>query len=293
MLLSMTGFGRASVKTDSAAVNAEIMGVNARYLDMVVKLPPEAVALEVEVRRLVKDKVDRGRVSVCVSMQRVGAAAPTMALDEHAAERYVASSMALAKRLGLKNDLTITAILNCPGVVRTDEESHLDQAEQEAIAGAVRSALEEFRAMKRTEGDSLARELLERIQAVRAALADVEQRLPELNRCYADRLRQRLAEIAIDLSLKEERIAMEVAIMAEKADITEEVVRLKSHIDQFMNLVDGEERSVGRKLEFLVQEMHREANTLAAKNRDSAVIEQTLAIKAELEKIKEQVQNVE
>ena len=146
--------------------------------------------------------------------------------------------------------------------------------------------------MRRAEGDALEIELQHRIETVRSTLAKVEERLPELNRQYSERLRQRLAELAADVSLKEERIAMEVAVMADKADVTEEVVRLKSHLDQFVKLVQ-EDGSIGRKLEFLIQEMNREVNTIGAKNRDSAVTGHVLQIKAELEKTREQVQNIE
>jgi uncharacterized protein (TIGR00255 family) len=292
MLLSMTGFGRADVKTDEVAVSAEVTGLNGRYLDIIVKLPPEAAALEIELKRLVRDKVSRGRVSVNVNAQRLGAASSKVTLDEDAAEQYVASSLALAKRLGLKNDLTLTSILSLPEVARTEEQTEPDEKERAAVEQAVQLALDEFQSMRRTEGEVLERDLRERIEAMRSTLAEVEERLPELNRGYKERLRQKMADIAADLSVKEERIAMEVAIMAERADVTEEVVRFKSHLDQFIGLIDGD-GSIGRKLEFLVQEMNREANTIGAKSRDSTVIGQVLEIKAQVEKIREQVQNIE
>ncbi len=292
MLLSMTGFGRADVETDEVAVSAEVTGVNGRYLDIIAKLPPEASALEIGLKRLVRDKVSRGRVSVSVSAHRLGTAASRVMLDEDAAEQYVASSLALAKRLGLKNDLTLTSILNLPEVARAEEQCEPDEKERAAIEKAVLLGLDEFQSMRRAEGEALERDLRERVETVRAALAEVEQRLPQLNREYMERLRQKMADIAADLSVKEERIAMEVAIMAERADVTEEVVRFKSHLDQFIGLIEGD-GSIGRKLEFLVQEMNREANTIGAKNRDSKVVEHVLEVKAQLEKIREQVQNIE
>jgi uncharacterized protein (TIGR00255 family) len=292
MLLSMTGFGRADVKTDQVAVSAEITGVNGRYLDMIVKLPPEAAALEIGLKRLVRDKVSRGRVSVSVSAHRSGTAASRVMLNEVAAEQYVASSLDLAKRLGLKNDLTLTSILNLPEVARTEEQTEPNERERAAIEQAVQLALDEFQSMRRNEGEVLETDLRERIEAMRSTLAEVEERLPELNRGYTERLCQKMADIAADLSVKEERIAMEVAIMAERADVTEEVVRFKSHLDQFIGLIEGD-GSVGRKLEFLVQEMNREANTIGGKNRDGKVVEHVLEIKAQLEKIREQVQNIE
>ena len=291
MLLSMTGFGRADVTTDEASVSAEITGVNGRYLDVVIKLPQEAGGLEVVLRRLIKEKVRRGRVSANVSVQRTNAAA-NVTVDDDAAQQYVAISTALADRLGIPNDLTLTSILSYPGVLRTREQSAADEDECAAIEKAVLLALDEFQSMRRAEGEALELELRHRIETVRSTLAEVEQRLPELNREYSERLRQRMAELAADISLKEERVAMEVAVMAERADVTEEVVRLNSHLDQFINLVQGD-GAVGRKLEFLIQEMNREVNTIGAKNRDSAVTGHVLQIKAELEKIREQVQNIE
>jgi len=291
MLLSMTGFGRAAVETDEASVSAEITGVNGRYLDIVIKLPQEAAGLEVVLRRLIKEKVHRGRVSANVSLQRTNAAA-SVTIDDDAAKEYVEISTALAKRLGIPNDLTLTAVLGCPGVMRNHEQSPPDEHERAAIENAVLLALDEFQSMRRAEGEALELELHHRIETVRSALAEVEERLPELNRQYSERLRQRMTELAADISLKEERVAMEVAVMAERADVTEEVVRLNSHLDQFVNLVQGD-GAVGRKLEFLIQEMNREVNTIGAKNRDSAVTGHVLQIKAELEKIREQVQNIE
>lgn len=292
MLQSMTGFGRGEAQSDGVAVNAEIVGVNGRYLDISVRLPSEAAAMEIDLRRLVKGRVVRGRVSLSVEVERTGPSAPGVILDEETAEQYVAGSAALAERLGLRNDLTLTAVLNCLGVVKTDEKSAVGELERELIERAVLLALDEFQSMKRTEGKALAHELGERVESVRSALAHLEQRLPELNSLYAERLRAKLADIAADLSIKEERIAMEVAIMADKADVREEVVRLKSHLDQFTELL-GSEGPVGRKLDFLVQEMSREANTIAAKNRDTTVTGHVLEVKAELEKIREQLQNVE
>jgi len=291
MLLSMTGFGRAEVATGELSVNVEITGVNGRYLDIVIKLPQEAATLEIALRRLIKDKVRRGRVSANVSVQRTGAAAQ-VTLDDDAARQYVAISTTLADRLGLPNDLTLTSVLGCPGVVRNHEQSPPNEEECAAIEKAVLAALDEFQSMRRIEGEALELELHRRIETVRSTVAEVEERLPELNRQYSERLRQRMEGLAADVSLKEERIAMEVAIMADKADVTEEVVRLKSHLDQFVNLVRGD-GAVGRKLEFLIQEMNREVNTIGAKNRDSAVTGHVLEIKAELEKIREQAQNIE
>ncbi len=292
MLLSMTGFGKAAVTVKDVPVYAEIVGVNGRYLDIVMKLPQEATSLETVLRRLVRDTVHRGRVSVTVTVQRDNMPLTRVTIDENAARQYVETSTALAKRLGLRNDLTLTSVLTCPGVARTEEPTQPDEKEASAIEKAVLTALDEFQTMRRAEGAALDTELRERIASAREALAAIEQRLPELNRQYSDRLRRRIAELAADASLKEERIAIEVAVMAEKADVTEEVVRLKSHLDQFLNLIGGD-GPVGRKLEFLLQEMNREMNTIDAKNRDSTVTDHVLEIKAELEKIREQVQNIE
>ena len=292
MLLSMTGFGKAEVNVGDVSVYAEIVGVNGRYLDMVIKLPPEATSLETVLRRILRENVHRGRVSVTVTVQREGVPLTRVTIDENAARQYVENSIALAKRLGLRNDLTLTAILACPGVARTEEPGRADEQEIAAIEKAVLMAVQEFQAMRGAEGTALGKELRERIGLVRAALAQVEQRLPELNRQYAQRLQHRMAELAADTSLKEERIAIEVGVMAEKADVTEEVVRLKSHLDQFLTLIDGDGPG-GRKLEFLLQEMNREVNTIDAKNRDNTVTDHVLDIRAELEKIREQVQNVE
>jgi len=236
--------------------------------------------------------VSRGKVTAVVSRKRHRSRGSTIRFDAEVARQYMEASKELARMLRTDEVLSLNVLAGLDGVFCEEEsEEDLAQAEGE-IVQVLAEALDRLDAMRESEGRALVADIRKRIALMRDSLAAIEHRLPELNALYETRLRERIGELTTDLSLTEERIAIEVAIMAEKSDVTEEVVRLKSHLDHVEESLDSDE-PMGRRLDFMAQEIQREVNTLGVKTRDADVAQVVLDMKAELGKIREQVQNIE
>ena len=292
MLRSMTGFGKGACELDGEVVTAELTSVNHRFNDCSIRAPSAWTALEPVVKAEVRKRVSRGKVNVWINRKRGMASRQQVLFDADIAKQYVAASKELAQLLRTDEALSVNVLAQLDGVFYQEEpEEDLDKV-QVAVTGAVAEALDHLDAMRVTEGKALASELTYRVGLMREALAAVEERLPEINALYEERLHARVEEINADADVAEERIAIEIAMMAEKSDVTEEVVRLKTHLDHTVELLARDE-PVGRELNFLAQEIHREVNTLGSKTRDADVAKDVLAMKSELERIREQVQNVE
>ncbi|MCH8203778.1 MAG: YicC family protein [Candidatus Hydrogenedentes bacterium] len=292
MVRSMTGFGKASCEYAEGTISIELSSVNHRYLDSSVRLPSEWSSLEPVLRDALKERLSRGKINVSVSRKRNGGDAQRIRLDRDVAEQYIRASKELGELLDSTEPLSLQTLAQFENVFTYEEgEEDLDEA-KDVLMKLLRDAVSHLDAMRETEGKALARDLAHRIGLIRESVRAVEERLPALNEVFAERLRARIEELGQDTSITEERIAMEVALMAEKSDVTEEVVRLKSHLDHAEELLRSDE-PVGRKLNFLSQEVQREINTLGAKVRDTDVIRQVLHMKSELERIREQIQNIE
>jgi uncharacterized protein (TIGR00255 family) len=289
----MTGFGRASSELDGENVVVELSAVNHRFLDCSVRMPYSWAILEPVVKETVRKRLSRGRINVSVSRKRGETSSrQTVFFDRAVARQYIAASKEIVQMLGGMDSLSLDALAQLEGVFYHEEQEE-DLAKVEAAVGAaLDGALDQLDSMRTTEGNALAEELAHRVGLMREALATIEQRLPDLNALYEQRLRDRIQELAAEAAITEERIAIEIAIMADKGDVTEEVVRLKTHFDHFLELLSSDEPA-GRQLNFLTQELQREINTLGSKVRDSDVIKEVLRLKSELERIREQVQNVE
>ena len=292
MVRSMTGFGKATCQYRGGTISIELSSVNHRYLDSSLRLPSEWSSLDPVLREALKDSVSRGKINISISRKRVGGDAQSIRLDREVAEQYIQVSRELGELLGSDETISLQTLAGLENIISYDEEEEDLDAAKEVLLELLGDALSHLNAMRGTEGKSLARDLMERVGLIRDAVAVIENRLPELNEIFAERLRARIEEIGSDASVTEERIAIEVAMMAEKGDVTEEVVRLKSHLDHAEELMASSE-PVGRKLNFLSQEIQREINTLGSKVRDTDVIRQVLEMKSELERIREQVQNIE
>ena len=293
MTRSMTGFGRADCEFEGDVVSIELSSVNHRFLDCSVRLPFQWNALEPVVKEAVRGRMSRGKVNVSINRKRgTDSGRQRVVLDADMARQYVGASKELAQMLGSPETLSVSVLAQLEGVFRPEEpEEDLEQA-QAAVVRALQEALDRLDGMRLTEGKALEEEVRHRVNLMREALTVIEQRLPELNREYEQRLRVRIDELSGDVSLPEERIAMEVAFMADKGDVTEEVVRLKTHFDHALELLANNE-PVGRELNFLTQELQREVNTLGSKIHDGDVISQVLRMKSELERVREQIQNIE
>lgn len=292
MIRSMTGFGKASCVEGGLALSVELSSVNHRFLDASVRLPGEWSTLDPDIRDLLKRRLSRGKVNLTVSRKRGPGATQSMSFDEDTAKQYIDASHKIGHLLGHFEPLSINTLALLQGVFGYEDNQDVLEKEQEIVLKAVGQAIDRLEEMRATEGAVLSQDLTDRVESIRATLALVEARLPELNSAYEERLRQRVSELSTESAVAEERIAMELAILAEKGDVTEETVRLKAHLDHAIEL-EGSDEAVGRQLNFLAQEIQREINTLGSKVRDSEISRHVIAMKSELEKIREQVQNIE
>jgi len=294
MISSMTGYGRAEAPGPRLALSVEAKSVNHRHLDIALKLPRALSSLESDVRRLVQSALTRGRVEVGVSLAgSEGAPLAPPSLNVAQARAHLEMARRLAEDLGLLDRPTLTWLLEQPGVISRESEPALAPEEAwPALGDAVERALSELRARRRAEGQALAQELSLLRDGLVAQIDSMAVRAPAAVERRAARLRERIRTLLGDASVDEARIATEVAMWAEKSDTTEELARLRAHVEQFDALLrDG--GAVGRTLDFLIQEMNREVNTIGAKADDLEISQAVIAAKGALEKLREQVQNVE
>lgn len=293
MLRSMTGFGKADGESDGDVISVELTAVNHRYLDCSVRLPNAWNALEGVVRETVRKHIARGKVYVVVNRKRgADSRRQTVVLDAGLAQQYIDAARDLVQLSGKMDTLSVDVLAQLEGVFYHEEpEDDLNQV-KDVLLRVTTQALGRADAMRVTEGEALGEEVAGRVALIREALTAIEGRLPELKALYEQRLRTRIEELQGDPELTEERIAIEIALMADKGDVAEEVVRIKTHLDHALELLEKEE-PVGRELNFLTQELQREVNTLGSKVRDSAVVKEVLRMKSELERFREQVQNIE
>ena len=290
-LRSMTGFGRGDAPFAGSAVTVEVRSVNARHLDLRVRLPRDLQAFEAELRQLAASFFARGQVEIAVRL--AGEAAPAQVeIDLDAARRYAQAADELGGSLGLGGDLPVSSLLSLPGVARLREAELDKQGLRSVLICSLESACRAAQDMRAREGDALAAELEARLDGVVRALAQIEARADEVGRGLRERLDKRLAALSPELELAPGRLEQEVVIYADRMDVTEETVRLRSHAGQFRETLQ-ESGSVGRKLEFLLQEMGREVNTIGSKSQDLAITRNVVELKTELEKLREQVLNVE
>ncbi len=290
----MTGFGRAEVGGQTTTVSVEARSVNHRHLDIAVRLPRALAAFEMDVRRLIQARLERGRVEV--SVQQVpapGAPAQRVSVDAALAAEYVARARELGHTVDASGDVTLAWVLERPGVVRLEEA---DAPSQEAawplLADALGHALDELVGRRTAEGLALAAELRLLKSDLRTLVDVIAARVPAAAARYQERLRERIRTLLGGTLVDEGRILTEVAIWAEKTDVQEELTRLRAHLEQLQLVLDTG-GAVGRALDFLIQELHREVNTIASKADDLEVSQAALAAKGVIEKLREQVQNLE
>jgi uncharacterized protein (TIGR00255 family) len=296
MILSMTGFGNARFRVDDWSFELEIRSVNHRHLDARIRLPRLLASLEPDVRARLQSRFARGKVDVTVTAPEGGAPNPRLELDLSAAREYLATARALAQSDGVAGEIDAATLLALPGVSRFVEPVISDGLLRERTLAAVDEGLDALAAMRASEGAALERDLRARLDRVLALAAEVEQRSGAVQDSVRERLRKRARQLEAETGLLDEaRLHQEIAIAAERMDVTEEIVRLRSHVDQFRELLDaaGPTKPVGRQLEFLLQELSREANTIGSKGSDAPIAHWVVELKTELERVREQVQNVE
>jgi uncharacterized protein (TIGR00255 family) len=292
----MTGYGHAPCEVDGAAFEVELRSVNHRHLDVKARLPRGLAGFESELRAQVAERLARGKVDLNVRTTAGAAPADTVELDLAAAARYLAAARALREQHGVGGELDVASLLALPGVARVVERELGEDAVRTALGAALGAALDSLVAMREREGEALDRELRGRLDRLDTLVRDVEARAVQVQRAVRDRLRKRAEQLREETGLLDEaRLHQEVVWAADRLDITEECVRLRSHVAQFRALLDaaGPGQPAGRRLDFLLQEMGREANTIGSKSADAPIAHQVVDLKTELERIREQVQNVE
>lgn len=292
MIASMTGYGRAEVRGERLAVTVEARSLNHRYLEVSLRLPRPLAGREQDVRRLVQGRFSRGRFDLAVALGRIAGGPGSVRVDHALAREYLARARELARACQLEGDLTLPQLLQCPGVVVVEDAEGEDGEGDLLLKEAVDQALAELGRMREAEGAALAVAMETHLGALGAAIEGVAALAPVAAARQRERLLARVRDLLGAIPLDEARIAQEVALWAAKADVTEELARLRSHIQQArVFLTRG--GAVGRPLDFLVQEMQREVATVAAKADDGEITRRILEARAELERLREQIQNVE
>jgi len=293
MIKSMTGYGRAEAELDGTRFLVEIKAVNHRYAEIVMRMPREFLPFEDAMKKAVLERVSRGRLDVFLTVEQTGESGRAFVVDEALAARLLAAADGLAERLGLSERLSLTDLLRQEGVL-TVVDNVRDPADlQPILLDVVQVAAQRLVEMRAQEGARLDSDFRQRLAKLAQLVATIQSRSPQVVQDYEERLRKRLTEALAGTALADEqRLLTEVALLAERMSIDEELVRLDSHVAQFTHILDAPE-PVGRKLDFLVQEMNREVNTIGSKANDLQIAAQVVEAKSVLEQIREQIQNVE
>lgn len=292
MILSMTGYGRARQVLNGREITVELRGVNARFLEYSSRLPRAFAFLEDPLKKLVAARVSRGKVELSLTVQNTTAADTVVTVNWPLAKGYRDAMTALSEQLELKNDMSVSLIARMPDVL-AQTAAPLDEealwADVQAVAG---QAVDAFLTMRAAEGEELKADLLSHLDVVEQLVGGIEANTAGRVKAYSDKLYARLQELLADRSIDESRLVTEAAIFADKTAIDEETVRLHSHIAQYRDILSGD-GPVGRKLDFLTQELNREANTIGSKCQDVDITRLVVELKSEIEKLREQLQNLE
>ncbi len=289
---SMTGFGRGEARGDGVAWLVECSSVNRKALEVVVNLPRELGELEIAVRNKVGAAVSRGRVHVAVKTDTSSGGAAVLKVDEQLASQYLDALRGMAERLGLPAATTAADITRWPGVFQIQEEQAEPAAAWPSIEWALDAALTQLVTMREAEGLNLQRDIEGRLQSLAGALDAISRLTPQVTEHHRKHLRQRLEDAGIPLPLDDERLVKEIALYADRCDVSEELTRAASHLEQFRVYLAAKE-PMGRSMDFLTQELAREFNTIGSKANNAEIAHIVVAGKTEIEKIREQVQNVE
>ena len=288
---SMTGYGRAQASAEDVAVVVEIQAVNKRQAEVILNLPDSLTAWESEIRSLVDRAISRGRITVNFNLEFTSPEVEPV-LNRQLAKSYLAAFKALQSELRLNGEITVDTLLRSPGVIEQPATRQLTAKMRTPILTALQAALDQLLAMRAKEGANLKRDLTKRIKAMRSCLHKVKKLQPRASERYRTNLHARIRKSGIEIPLDDDRLVKEVAFFSERSDFSEEVTRLNSHLGQLVDTFKKEE-SIGRTLEFLCQEIGRELNTLSAKANDAEISQLVVQTKSELEKVREQIQNVE
>lgn len=292
MVRSMTGFGRAKNQINGFDVTVEIKSVNHRYFEFSLRIPRSYNFLEEKIKNFLSQKISRGKVEVSILIDDLNQNSTVVEINREYADAYIKALGDLSKEYKIKNDLKVSTLALNSEMFKVRRVAVEDEVIESAIMPVLEEAVENFIAMRSVEGERLLKDVTSRTENILSKVEFVEARSPETVTAYKEKITQKIKEMLSDNTVDEQRVLTEVAIFADKVAVAEETVRLRSHIKQFNSLLLSDE-AVGRKLDFIVQEMNREANTIGSKAQDIEIAHTVVDIKSEIEKIREQIQNME
>ncbi len=292
MVRSMTGFGRFETDTKERKITVEMKGVNHRYLELSIKLPKKLSFFEVRIRTLLKQYISRGKVDVFITYEDVSEGRSSVHYNEDLAAEYFMALTKMSERFGIENDAKTSLLAQLPEVFTLQEQTQDEEELFEFVEQVIEKAAGQFVEMREKEGTHLKKDILFKLDGMIKCVEQIEERSPKILEEYKKKLSDKITELLGDVSIDETRITTEVTIFADKICVDEETVRLKAHIKSMKDtLEDG--LNIGRKLDFIAQEMNREANTILSKANDLTITELAIQLKTEIEKIREQIQNIE
>lgn len=293
MIRSMTGFGHGEVSNDkNQKVTVEMKSVNHRYCDISLKLPKKLAMFEANIRNIMKEYVSRGKIDIYVSYEDLSETAVSLHYNQAMAAEYMQVFKKMQEDFGIETKITAEALAKYPEVVTLEEVQQDEEVWWELLEAALRQAAEKFVETRTIEGANLKKDLLGKLDQMAADVAFIEKRSPQIIAEYRAKLEEKVKEFLEDSTIEENRIAAEVTLYADKIAVDEEIVRLQSHISSMTDVLESDE-SVGRKLDFMAQEMNREANTILSKSSDVDLADHAIELKTNVEKVREQIQNIE
>lgn len=292
MLKSMTGFGRGEYKDNSHHITVEMRAVNHRYTEVVIRMPRALGSLEERARRLILEEVSRGRLDVTITIDEYSDKKRTVRVDKELAIAYYNALKEMKELLQTPENLSLSLIARYPEVMKVEEVAEDIEIFWPKIEAAVQAALSSLTSMRQREGMAIRQDMLQRLGLLTGYIGEIDARAPEVMHDYREKLVGRIRDSLLNTEVDENRLLLEIALFADRTNITEELVRFESHLEQFRDTVHKAD-AIGRKLDFIVQEMNREVNTIGSKANDFMIANKVVEIKSELEKIREQIQNLE
>lgn len=293
MIRSMTGFGHGEVSNDkNQKVTVEMKSVNHRYCDISLKLPKKLAMFEANIRNIMKEYASRGKIDIYVSYEDLSETAVSLHYNQAMAEEYMQVFKKMQEDFNIETKITAEALAKYPEVVTIEEVQQDEEVWWELLEAALRQAAEKFVETRTIEGANLKRDLLGKLDQMAADVTFIDERSPQIIAEYRSKLEEKVKEFLEDSTIEENRIAAEVTLYADKIAVDEEIVRLQSHISSMTDVLESDE-SIGRKLDFMAQEMNREANTILSKSSDVDLADHAIELKTNVEKVREQIQNIE
>jgi uncharacterized protein (TIGR00255 family) len=291
MVVSMTGFGRSKAESERFGVTVEVKTVNHRFCEFHIRMPRQLLKTEEKIKKKLGEHIKRGRVEVFVTLEGEGIVSRSVHIDWQALDELVHHISEIKTRYGITGEIELGDLVSREEIIHIEENETENEELEKLVLAAVHDAADQLVQMRKLEGSVLERDVSQNIQLLKSNLSNVKQYAPDVVEQYRDRLNKKMADF-LDGKADEDRILTEVAFFADKADISEEITRLESHVIQFTEIIKANE-PLGRKLDFLLQEMNREVNTIGSKANDSRIAREVVEMKSLLEKVKEQVQNIE